>query len=167
MLGRARIRRNKAVRRSIRPPYSALFVAARSATHQTAVPADALSETECRAGQIEAETLEVQRAGDATPSRNRARITATLRPAQKALLARTYRGIAPELAPARKELADLQRRKAAIEKTMPMTLVSMAGPPRVVRVQDLTPELAQRARETRHRASTGCTIRRWRGGGSK
>ncbi len=54
--------------------------------------------------------------------------------AQKQTLASYYRGIAPALESVRKQLADLRRRKAEMTKTMPTTLVSMAVPPRVMRV---------------------------------
>jgi hypothetical protein len=55
-------------------------------------------------------------------------------PAQKAALAAHYRTIAPELVALRTRLADLRREKAALEAKLPSTLVSMAGPPRVMRV---------------------------------
>jgi hypothetical protein len=55
-------------------------------------------------------------------------------PAQKAVLAAHYRGIAPELAAARRQLAELQRQKDALDARLPQTLISQAGPPRVMRV---------------------------------
>ncbi len=55
-------------------------------------------------------------------------------PQQKQALANHYRTIAPELEPLRKELAAVQGRRDALLKTVPTTLVSTAGPPRVVRV---------------------------------
>src|SRR5262249_6195086 len=55
-------------------------------------------------------------------------------PAQKATLAAHYRNIAPELVPARRKLADLERQRGAIERSLPQTLVSTAGPPRMMRV---------------------------------
>jgi hypothetical protein len=50
--------------------------------------------------------------------------------AQKKALADHYRTVAPE----RDRLAKLQSRKQALERAMPQTLVSMAGPPRTMRV---------------------------------
>jgi hypothetical protein len=55
-------------------------------------------------------------------------------PAQKDVLAKYYRAIAPELAPARNKLAALERAKAALTKSMPMTLISVSGAPRMMRV---------------------------------
>jgi hypothetical protein len=54
--------------------------------------------------------------------------------AQRDLLAAHYRGIAPVLDPVRRTLAILQQKRQALEKAMPQTLVSMAGPPRTMRV---------------------------------
>ena len=53
---------------------------------------------------------------------------------QKQDLAKYYRGIAPALEPARKKLAELQREKDALQKTVPSTLVSEAVAPRMMRV---------------------------------
>jgi hypothetical protein len=54
--------------------------------------------------------------------------------AQKNTLAVYYRGIAGELEPARRKIAELLREKDAINKAMPQTLVSMSVTPRVMRV---------------------------------
>jgi hypothetical protein len=54
--------------------------------------------------------------------------------AQKQAFAGHYRTIAPLLEPARKELAELQRQKAAIDKTIPRTLVSASSSPRMMRI---------------------------------
>jgi hypothetical protein len=53
---------------------------------------------------------------------------------QKQALAAHYRSIAPLLEAVRKELAELQRQKAAIDKTIPRTLVSTTTPPRMMRI---------------------------------
>jgi hypothetical protein len=53
---------------------------------------------------------------------------------QKQELAAHYRNLAPQLAPLRKELADLQKQKAGTLKGVPTTLITMAGSPRVMRV---------------------------------
>src|SRR5262249_38296687 len=45
-----------------------------------------------------------------------------------------YRGIAPSLAPVRQRLAAVEAEKAALQKAAPTTLVTMAGPPRTMRV---------------------------------
>src|SRR5262245_15666522 len=55
-------------------------------------------------------------------------------PAQRQSLLAHYRTVAPELATSRKRLADLQRRKAELEKQVPLTLVSTPVPPRTMRV---------------------------------
>ena len=55
-------------------------------------------------------------------------------PAQKQELAAHYRGIAPELKPARDRLASLQRQKDGLEKAIPRTLITVSGPPRTVRI---------------------------------
>ncbi|HMF17889.1 MAG TPA: PSD1 and planctomycete cytochrome C domain-containing protein [Gemmataceae bacterium] len=56
-------------------------------------------------------------------------------PQQKQLLASFYRSnIAPALKEQRQQLANLQKQKADIQKAMPSTLISMAGPPRTMRV---------------------------------
>ncbi|HEV3258448.1 MAG TPA: PSD1 and planctomycete cytochrome C domain-containing protein [Gemmataceae bacterium] len=55
-------------------------------------------------------------------------------PGQKDALANYYRGIAPLLEPARKQFADLQRQKDKINRAVPTTLMSIAVPPRVIRV---------------------------------
>jgi hypothetical protein len=54
--------------------------------------------------------------------------------AQKQALAAHYRTVAPQLEPARKKLAELQRRKDEVLKTVPTTLISVAVAPRVMRV---------------------------------
>jgi hypothetical protein len=53
---------------------------------------------------------------------------------QKQMLAAHHRGLAPQLEATRKQLADLQRQKAELEKVMPTTLVSVSVPPRAMRV---------------------------------
>jgi mono/diheme cytochrome c family protein len=53
---------------------------------------------------------------------------------QKQTLAAHYRGIAPQLAAARGKLAELQRQKEELNKAIPTTLVTVAVPPREVRV---------------------------------
>jgi hypothetical protein len=87
---------------------------------------------------------------------------------QKELLASYYRGISPLLEPARRKLADVQRRKAALDAEIPQSLVTVAIAPRVVRVlprgnwlddsgeivtpgvpASLAPLIAKRARATR------------------
>jgi hypothetical protein len=55
-------------------------------------------------------------------------------PAQQEALAAHYRTLAPELAPARQKVARLEARKKRAEDALPQTLVSMAGPPRLMRV---------------------------------
>jgi Protein of unknown function (DUF1553)/Protein of unknown function (DUF1549)/Planctomycete cytochrome C len=55
-------------------------------------------------------------------------------PAQKQALAAYYRGIAPELESVRKPLAELQRQKDQLNKTVPTSLVSIAVNPRAMRV---------------------------------
>jgi mono/diheme cytochrome c family protein len=55
-------------------------------------------------------------------------------PQQKEALANHYRTIAPELESLRKELAAAQGQRDALMKTVPTTLVSTSGPPRVVHV---------------------------------
>src|SRR4029077_9329893 len=45
-----------------------------------------------------------------------------------------YRGIAPEMEPVRKKLADLDRQKTELTNKMPKTLVTMATAHRVVRI---------------------------------
>jgi mono/diheme cytochrome c family protein len=54
--------------------------------------------------------------------------------AQKNTLAVYYRGIAGELEPTRRKIAEVVRAKDAIDKAAPQTLISMSGPPRVMRV---------------------------------
>jgi hypothetical protein len=49
-------------------------------------------------------------------------------------LATHYRNLAPQLAPTRKELADLQRQKTETLKFIPTTLISKSGPTRLMRV---------------------------------
>lgn len=53
---------------------------------------------------------------------------------QKSRLAAFYRSIAPELAPVRKQLADLERQKAQIEASAPLLLISISMPPREIRI---------------------------------
>jgi hypothetical protein len=53
---------------------------------------------------------------------------------QQQTLAAHYRAVAPLLEPARTKLADLKQKKTALEKAVPATLVSIAVPPRVMRV---------------------------------
>jgi hypothetical protein len=55
-------------------------------------------------------------------------------PAQKQALAAYYRGIAPELASVRRQLAGLQQQKDQLTKAVPTSLVSIAVDPRVMRV---------------------------------
>src|SRR5690606_3037769 len=45
---------------------------------------------------------------------------------QRSRLAAFYRSIAPELAPVRKQLADLERQKAQIEASAPLLLISIS-----------------------------------------
>jgi mono/diheme cytochrome c family protein len=54
--------------------------------------------------------------------------------AQKQALADHYRKNAPELAPARAEVAKLEAERAALVKSFPQTMVAMSGPPRPIRV---------------------------------
>jgi hypothetical protein len=54
--------------------------------------------------------------------------------AQKQELGTYYRGITPALQKVRDQLAEIQRKKTELDKTIPRTLVAMAGPPRVVRM---------------------------------
>ncbi|WP_425616982.1 PSD1 and planctomycete cytochrome C domain-containing protein [Anatilimnocola sp. NA78] len=54
--------------------------------------------------------------------------------AQKDKLAAYYRGIAPELKPARDEVTRLEQQQKAISDSFPTTLVSMSTAPRVVRI---------------------------------
>src|SRR5262249_42568599 len=54
--------------------------------------------------------------------------------AQQQTLTRYFRSIAPQLEPQRKQLAALQKRKDGIVKVAPQTEVSMAGPPRTIRI---------------------------------
>ncbi len=53
---------------------------------------------------------------------------------QRGVIAAHYRSIAPRLAPSRAELADLEKRRADVEKSFRRCLVSVSGPPRTVRV---------------------------------
>jgi hypothetical protein len=55
-------------------------------------------------------------------------------PAQKQALAAHYRTIAPELDAPRKHLAELQRQKDALVKTIPTTLVTESVAPRMMRI---------------------------------
>ncbi|HZT83349.1 MAG TPA: DUF1553 domain-containing protein, partial [Gemmataceae bacterium] len=54
--------------------------------------------------------------------------------AQKRAAEDRYRTVAPELEPVRRKLAEAQRQKDALMKQVPTTLISIAVPPRVVRV---------------------------------
>jgi mono/diheme cytochrome c family protein len=54
--------------------------------------------------------------------------------AQKETLAAHYRTVAPQLEPAQKKLANFQRQKGELLKTIPTTLVTVAITPRVMRV---------------------------------
>ena len=49
-----------------------------------------------------------------------------------------FRQIAPELAPARAEIARLEAERTQFEAALPTSLISMAGPPRTVRLAILT-----------------------------
>jgi mono/diheme cytochrome c family protein len=53
---------------------------------------------------------------------------------QKEQLAAHYRSIAPELAGVRTQVAELQKQKDALKRLIPSTLISIAGPPRVVKI---------------------------------
>jgi hypothetical protein len=55
-------------------------------------------------------------------------------PQQKEAVAAHYRTIAPELKATRDKLAALQRQKDALDKAVPHCLVTVPGPPRVVRI---------------------------------
>jgi hypothetical protein len=55
-------------------------------------------------------------------------------PQQKQAIAAFYRGIAPQLEPLRKQLAELQRQREQLNKTIPTSLVSISVPPRVMRI---------------------------------
>jgi mono/diheme cytochrome c family protein len=55
-------------------------------------------------------------------------------PQQKEALTKFYRSTDPATAPAQKEMDDAQKQKATLVQSIPKTLVSMAGPPRVIRV---------------------------------
>jgi hypothetical protein len=55
-------------------------------------------------------------------------------PQQKETLAAYYRGIAPELAPVRDDLAKLDNAKKQLVQSVPTTLISVAIPPRTVRI---------------------------------
>jgi hypothetical protein len=52
----------------------------------------------------------------------------------KQMLATYFRGIAPQLAEERKKLADLQKQKQDLERTVPQSLVTTAVAPRMMRV---------------------------------
>jgi mono/diheme cytochrome c family protein len=54
--------------------------------------------------------------------------------AQRGRLAAHYRSVAPELKPLREELARLETQKQALIDAMPKVLVTVAGPPRTMRV---------------------------------
>ncbi len=55
-------------------------------------------------------------------------------PEQMQALAKYFRSIAPQLEPQRRQLADLEKRKAAVLAAAPQTEISMTGPPRTIRV---------------------------------
>jgi hypothetical protein len=55
-------------------------------------------------------------------------------PQQKDAVAKHYRALDPTVGPVQKQLDDVQRQKTEFAKTIPTTLVTMAGPPRTVRV---------------------------------
>mgnify|MGYP006145133433 CR=1 FL=1 len=55
-------------------------------------------------------------------------------PKQAERIAEYYRTIAPLLSPIRAEIAQLERDKAELLKTVPTCLVSTSGPPRVVKI---------------------------------
>ncbi|HEV3115920.1 MAG TPA: DUF1549 and DUF1553 domain-containing protein, partial [Gemmataceae bacterium] len=55
-------------------------------------------------------------------------------PQQKQAIAAFYRGVAPHLEPLRKQLADLQRQRDQLNKTIPTSLLSISVPPRVMRI---------------------------------
>jgi hypothetical protein len=55
-------------------------------------------------------------------------------PQQKQTIAAFYRGVAPQLEPLRKQLADLQRQRDQLNKTIPTSLLSISVPPRVMRI---------------------------------
>ncbi|HMC65434.1 MAG TPA: DUF1549 and DUF1553 domain-containing protein, partial [Gemmataceae bacterium] len=55
-------------------------------------------------------------------------------PPQKQAVAAHYRTVAPQLAAVRKQLAALQKQRDDLNKTIPTTLISISGPPRVMRV---------------------------------
>jgi hypothetical protein len=54
--------------------------------------------------------------------------------AERDTLAAFYRGIAPALDPVRRKVANLEQKRQAMDRTMPQTLVSTSGPPRMMRV---------------------------------
>jgi hypothetical protein len=54
--------------------------------------------------------------------------------AEKQTLAAHYRTLALILEPVRKQFADLKRRRDELNKTLPTSLVSLTGPPRVMRI---------------------------------
>src|SRR5262249_36278634 len=53
---------------------------------------------------------------------------------QKQTLAAYYRTVAPELEATRKQLAELTKKKEELTRTIPTTLISVALPPRVMRI---------------------------------
>jgi Protein of unknown function (DUF1553)/Protein of unknown function (DUF1549)/Planctomycete cytochrome C len=53
---------------------------------------------------------------------------------QRSVPSAYYRTIAPQLRPARAKLADLDRKKAALTKTFPKTLITIPSEPRIVRI---------------------------------
>src|SRR5262249_6500113 len=55
-------------------------------------------------------------------------------PQQKEALAKFYRTVNPQTAPAQKQLDEVQAKKTNLTKALPSTLVAMAGPPRIVGV---------------------------------
>ncbi len=53
---------------------------------------------------------------------------------QKQVIAIHYRGLVPDLAESRRQLVQIKQAKDTLTKQFPSTLVSMSGPPRVVRI---------------------------------
>jgi hypothetical protein len=54
--------------------------------------------------------------------------------AQKRAIVDHVRSVAPSLAPIRQELAEVQKQRDALVRTIPSSLVTMSGPPRTVRI---------------------------------
>jgi mono/diheme cytochrome c family protein len=53
---------------------------------------------------------------------------------QKTKLAKYYRSLAPELAPLRQQIAQLEQRKKDLEQAFPRSLITVSVPPRTVRI---------------------------------